>query len=117
MKNIILIVVLLAVTFLAIHLLDVKEVYSFGNVKHVSVAEKQSMIEIQVSTNNINRRFFYDYTISGDALYVRTYKVVNPKANVIIDATMNLSIDKGSDDFQALYINGVEKDILIWQQE
>lgn len=117
MKNMILIAVLLIVTFLAIYLLDVKEPYSFGNVNHVSVAKNESLIEIQVSTKNINQRYFYDYEMKDDSLYVRTYKVVNPKAKVIIESTFNVKIDKGSDDFQALYINVDSGDKLLWQRE
>lgn len=115
MKNCLLIIVLIAVTFWAIHLLDAKTPYSFGTVGNVDVQENTTTIDLNIDLKEVNQSWFYDYELVGNQMYVHTYRVVNPRADKILSSPLTITVDKGYLDFSHLYLCTDQGEQLIWE--
>lgn len=113
MKNAILILLLFFVIFLAFKLLEFKQPYAFDIIQEIEVFEHKCEIELITTQKVKYAKWFYNYEIKEDKLYITTYAVVNPLSKRK-GPNLELSIDKGYLDFSEIYINQVGGDKLIW---
>ncbi len=115
MKNIILILLLFFVIFVAIKLLEFKQQYAFEIVQEIEVLEHKSEIELITTQKLKNAKWFYDYEIKEDKLFITTYAVVNPLSK-IKGPSLKFNLDKGYLDFNEIYINQASGDKMIWSK-
>ena len=113
MKDFILIIILIIITFWAINLLNYKEKYVFDIINNINVSENNTEMELITSKKIDNFRWFYEYEVKDKCLYISTYKVVNPISKKI-GALLEIDINKGYNDFDKIYLNDYSGDKIIW---
>lgn len=115
MKNFILIILLVVVTFGAIHILDYKEPYAFESINNIEVLENKTTLELITEKEITNFRWFFDYEIKNKEMYITTYQVLNPLSKTM-GPSFKFTIQKGYKDFEKIYLNDEEENKLIWSK-
>lgn len=116
MKNLIWIVLLIVLVLFLYKSIDTRVPVVFEDVMEIKVTENTTSITLSKEDVDINDKFNYDYKIKDNSLYINTFKVYN-KFYRNEAFLLKVSIDKGYNDFEKIYLNDVSGDKIIWTKE